>query len=182
MKSMKSMRKLLVAVGVSVVLIAGAAAVSASTGSNRDVTRDATADATVQEALQHMVEEEKLAHDVYVTLADGTDLQMFDRIGTSEMRHEAEVQSLLTRYGLSDPMAGNGIGEFTDPAFATLYDQLVAQGSLSDTAALQVGVTIEQLDIADLESRLGSSLPNDVADTFARLVAGSERHLAAFSR
>ena len=176
---MKSMKQLMLAVGVTTALVAGAAVVSAANGSSRPA---ATADATVLEALQHMVEEEKLAHDVYVTLADGTDLQMFDRISTSEARHEAQVQSLLAHYGLSDPTAGNGIGEFTDPAFATLYDQLVTRGSASDTAALQVGVTIEQLDIADLESRLESSLPSDVADTFARLVAGSERHLAAFSR
>ncbi len=141
-----------------------------------------TVDTVTEDALVHMVEEEKLAHDVYVTLAAGSDLQMFDRISDAEARHESELQALLDRYDLADPTAGNDIGEFTDPAFGTLFDQLVAEGGASDAAAMQVGVTIEQMDIADLQDRLAATMPSDVAQAFERLLAGSERHLAAFQR
>ncbi|MBI4932408.1 MAG: DUF2202 domain-containing protein [Actinobacteria bacterium] len=166
-------------------------------GGGRDTTRNTTVttdaptasttpaaslDQTTEDALLHMVEEEKLAHDVYVTLGDVTGLTMFDRISGSEIRHESAVQTLLDQYDIADPTDGNGVGEFTDPAFTALYDQLVEQGSESDDAAFQVGVIIEELDIADLNDRLEEGTPTDVAQVFERLLAGSEKHLAAFNR
>lgn len=166
-------------------------------GGGRDTTRNTTVttdapttptasadslDQTTEDALLHMVEEEKLAHDVYVTLYDATGLTMFDRISTSESRHESAVQTLLVTYGIADPTDGNGVGEFTDPDFTALYDQLVEQGSESDDAALQVGVTIEELDIDDLNDRLDNGTPADVAQVFERLLSGSEKHLSAFNR
>jgi hypothetical protein len=157
-------------------------------GGGRERARNTTAvttssiDQTTEDAILHMVEEEKLAHDVYVTLGDTTGLTMFDRISSSESRHESALQSLLDRYDIADPTDGNGVGEFTDPAFTALYDQLVEQGSESDVAALHVGVTIEELDIDDLNARLGNTTPADVAQVFERLVSGSEHHLSAFNR
>ena len=38
--------------------------------------------------------------------------------------------------------------------FKTLYDQLIAQGSISLYEGLLVGVAIEELDIADLEDAI----------------------------
>jgi hypothetical protein len=154
----------------------------ATTPSAASPSTTGSVDQATEDALLHMVEEEKLAHDVYVTLFDATGLTMFDRISSSESRHESSVQTLLVAYGIADPTAGNDIGEFTNPAFTALYDQLVEQGSESDDAALQVGVTIEELDIADLEERLDDDTPSDVAQVFERLLAGSEKHLAAFDR
>ena len=161
-------------------------------GGRRDTTRNTTVivstaptsslDQTTEDALLHMVEEEKLAHDVYVTLGDSTGLSIFDRISTSESRHESALQSLLDRYDITDPTDGNDVGEFTDPAFTTLYDQLVEQGNESDDAALQVGVTIEELDIDDLNDRLDAGTPADVTQVFERLLSGSEHHLSAFNR
>ena len=43
------------------------------------------------------------------------------------------------------------------PEFQTLYDQLIAQGSISLYEGLLVGVAIEELDIADLEEQLEGS-------------------------
>jgi len=48
----------------------------------------------------------------------------------------------------------NSIGVFTDPKFTELYNQLVAEGSKSIEDALNVGATIEDLDIKDLQDWL----------------------------
>ena len=67
------------------------------------------------------------------------------------------------------------------PAFQALYDQWIAHGSASLDAALQVGVAIEELDIADLQAYLhDGDLPADVVRVFANLLAGSVHHLQAF--
>jgi hypothetical protein len=194
---MKHTNTLLIAAGsAAAAALLSIAAISYATGPDnggrgngrggRDATSmtvsSTTADQATKDALLHMVEEEKLAHDVYVTLGDSTGLSIFDRISGSETRHEAALQSLLDRYDIADPTDGNGVGEFTDTAFTALYDQLIEQGNESDDAALQVGVTIEELDIDDLDARLDASTPSDVAQVFERLLAGSEHHLAAFDR
>ena len=50
------------------------------------------------------------------------------------------VLNLLNGYGLADPVAGMGAGEFT-PAFQSLYNDLVAKGNTL-IGAYEVGVQI----------------------------------------
>ncbi len=132
-------------------------------------------------ALLFMREEEKLAHDVYVTLYDQWGLRVFRNIAASEQKHTDAVAALLDAYGLEDPTVGNAVGEFTNPALQALYDDLVAQGSVSAAEALKVGVTIEELDIADLEQRIAETDNADIQLVYRNLLAGSANHLRAFS-
>jgi hypothetical protein len=132
------------------------------------------------EVLEHMVTEEKLAHDVYVTLGDGHDVTTFDRIATSEARHTDAVRALLEGYGVDDPTAGDAVGVFDDPYFQGLYDDLVAQGEPSLAAAAGVGILIEELDIADLREAIAQDHAADVIRVLSNLLRGSEHHLAAF--
>lgn len=131
-------------------------------------------------SLSFMREEEKLAHDVYVTLYDQWGVQVFTNIAASEQTHTDAIATLLDRYGLSDPAAGNAVGEFNDPALQALYDQLVAQGSLSLVDALKVGAAIEEIDILDLEERIAETTHADIKLAYNNLMAGSGNHLRAF--
>lgn len=132
-------------------------------------------------SLLFMREEEKLAHDVYVTLYDQWGLRVFSNITASEQKHTDAVAALLSAFGLADPTIGNGVGEFTNPDLQALYDELVAQGSVSVTEALKVGVAIEELDIADLEQRIAETDNADIQRVYSNLLAGSTNHLRAFS-
>jgi hypothetical protein len=87
---------------------------------------------------------------------------------------------LLDQYGLADPAAGKDAGEFSNPFFQSLYEQLVGQGSLTLSEALKVGATIEELDIADLEQRLAQTSNEYIIRVYTNLLAGSENHLRAF--
>jgi hypothetical protein len=132
------------------------------------------------EALQFMREEEKLAHDVYVTLYGEWNLPVFSNIARSEQKHTDSVAYLLDLYDISDPAAGNELGEFTNPDLQALYDQLVAQGSASIADALKVGGAIEEIDILDLQERLAETDNVDIERVYENLMAGSENHLRAF--
>jgi hypothetical protein len=79
--------------------------------------------------LLRMREEEKLAHDVYSTLYDQWQLQAFDNISSSELTHTDAVLTLLDRYDLTDPAAGNAVGEFTNADLQSLYTSLVERGA-----------------------------------------------------
>lgn len=130
--------------------------------------------------LQYLVEEEKLAHDVYVTLGAAWDLPLFERIAASEVAHQDAVAELLQAHQIPDPRQ-EGVGEFTNPDLQSLYDVLTARGLTSEEEAIQVGIIIEQTDIADLQSRIATA-PADVVGVLESLLQGSENHLAAFER
>ena len=91
-------------------------------------------------ALLFMREEEKLARDVYNTLYEIWGQPTFTNIAASEQAHMDEIKLLLDRYSLADPALEPG--SFTDPSLQALYDQLVAQGSVSLAEALKVGASI----------------------------------------
>ena len=136
----------------------------------------------VEKTLQSMIVDEKLAHDVYVTLGEQYDLRILDNISGAETTHMQAIQILMERYGVSDPTSGDAVGEFDDPEVQALFDRLVARGEGSLDGTLAVGKKIEKLDIADLNDALDLNLPSDVDRVLTQLKLGSQRHLAAFSR
>jgi len=131
------------------------------------------------DGLSFMREEEKLARDVYLVLYEQWDLPVFQNIANSEQTHMDAVLTLLERYGLDDPAAGD-TGVFTAPALQALYDELVATGSRSLADALRVGAAIEEIDILDLEERVAQTERADIRQVYENLTNGSGNHLRAF--
>jgi hypothetical protein len=130
-------------------------------------------------ALLYMREEEKLAHDVYVTLYNQWGLAIFQNIANSEQTHTSAIKTLIERYGLVDP-ASTQVGVFSDPALQELYTTLVARGSQSLAEALKVGTAIEEIDILDLEKHLAETDQADIQQVYQNLLRGSGSHLRAF--
>ncbi|HOA15219.1 MAG TPA: DUF2202 domain-containing protein [Bacillota bacterium] len=131
-------------------------------------------------SLLYMVEEEKLAHDVYVALAEAWGAPIFAQIATSEQRHSESIAFLLEKYGLKDPTADSKPGVFVNKELQALYTKLVADGKVSLVAAYKVGMTVEDLDIKDLEEDLKATKNADVIRVYENLLAGSMNHLNAF--
>lgn len=130
--------------------------------------------------LVYMVEEEKLAHDVYTALAGTWKSGVFSQIANSELRHMGSVSMLLDRYGVADPTEGAKEGTFVNKDLKALYDKLVAESKASLAAAYKVGATIEDLDIADLGKALKVVKNEEVARVYENLLTGSENHMNAF--
>ena len=130
----------------------------------------------------YMREEEKLARDVYMTMAETRDCPVFANISMSEQRHMDAVKNLIYRRGLVDPVVSDERGAFTNPELQALYYELVAAGSESLEAGLEAGRTIELLDIEDLAAALDDVTAADVTRLLENLMAGSTRHLAAFEQ
>ena len=134
-----------------------------------------------ERALTYMREEEKLARDVYTALYAEWGITEFSTIADSENRHMASVERLLDRYDLPDPVAVDTPGVFENDELQAAYEQLVAQGTVSAEEAFQVGVTIEQLDIADLQELIDQTSHTDISRVMQNLLRGSQNHLAAFT-
>ncbi len=131
-----------------------------------------------REGVAFVREEEKLARDVYAALEEHDDA--FATIGDSEQSHMDAVEKLLERYDVADPAAGKEPGHFTNPVLQSLHDALVERGSPSRTAALAVGVEIEELDIADIEDLKEDVTHQDILQTYDNLTRGSRNHLRSF--
>lgn len=135
---------------------------------------------TEKDGLIFMREEEKLARDVYQTLYEKWGVVVFSRITQSETKHMDAIKALLDKYSLADPVADNTTGVFTNPALQALYGDLVAKGSLSLVDAMTVGATIEDLDIADIKTRVAATDNDDIKAVYANLTRDSENHLRTF--
>lgn len=143
----------------------------------------ATVSADVAEQLTYLVEEEKLAGDVYALAQSLYGARVFTTIARAEDAHADEVRVLLDRYDVTDPTVGAYPGEFTDSDLQALYDQLAERVRTSVADAVSAGILIEQTDIADLQALLEEAdLPADVRAVAENLLAGSQRHLSAFQR
>ena len=133
------------------------------------------------EGLLYMREEEKLAHDVYVTLYEVWGTPVFQNIANSELSHTEAVKNLLDIYGLDDPAVSTPVGVFVNTDLQALYDDLIAWGSQSLADALKVGAAIEEIDILDLEANLETLNAADIRQVYENLLFGSQNHLRAFT-
>ena len=71
-------------------------------------------------------------------------------------------------------------GVFSDDTLQKLYDDLVTKGSKSLLDAIEVGMTIEDLDIYDLEREIAATNNTDIVTVYSNLRDGSENHMRAF--
>ena len=106
--------------------------------------------------------------------------RIFGNIKASEQTHMDAIKTLLDRYGLPDPAAGKGVGEFENLEIQGLYNELIARGNLSFEEALNVGVDIEEMDIEDLNDFIATAVKRDIKKVYTNLREGSYHHLAAF--
>ena len=139
----------------------------------------ATADAT-EEQLVYLIEEEKLAHDVYSAMFDLWGSRVFGNILNSEETHQSQVLTVMNTRDITDPRSSK-VGVFQNAELQSLYNDLIAKGSKSAVDAYEVGVAIEELDIDDITKMLATAKDADVIAMMENLRKGSENHLRAFN-
>ena len=131
-----------------------------------------------KEALLFMLEEEKLARDTYDYLDNLSAINQFANIKRSEESHMDAVINLLKQFDLPYTILPNG--EFANNEIQDLYDQFVTKGAIDNINALEVGATIEDLDIVDLENYMDATSNAAIIFVFESLQCGSRNHLRSF--
>lgn len=139
-----------------------------------------TLTATQKNQLKYLVEEEKLARDVYTYLSTQVTTRKFSNIARSEQTHMNYMATLLTKYKLWNPTTNRKAGVFYNQDIQKLYNTLTAEGAVGLLEAYGVGVKVEELDIASLKELLLKAMPVDVRATLDLLLAASYNHLEAF--
>ncbi len=132
-----------------------------------------------QQDLQFNYEEEKLAHDVYVYAYELYGLNIFNNISQSESRHMDAIAGLMEKYDLPLNFPEEA-GIFSNDTLQQLYNTLIAKVELSLLDALEVGATIEDVDIFDLRQMISRTEKTDILEVYEKLVCGSGNHMRAF--
>ena len=131
-------------------------------------------------ALLFMLEEEKLARDTYMYLDEFWGINQFANIKLSEQSHMNAVANLLDQYNIDYTILPDG--EFENQELQGFYNQFVEKGQIDRVNALEVGATIEDLDIVDLENYINATSNADIILLFESLQCGSLNHLRSFVR
>ena len=129
-------------------------------------------------ALLFMLEEEKLARDTYEYLDDLYGINQFSSIKLSEQSHMNAVAKLLDQYNIDYTILP--YGEFESQEMQDFYDQFVEKGQIDAMNALEVGATIEDLDIVDLDEFIEATSNTSIISVFESLQCGSRNHLRSF--
>jgi hypothetical protein len=140
------------------------------------------ASAELKNNLKFIVEEEKMARDVYTVLAKNSAYPKFRNIANAEQFHLDQMSMVLADYGIWNPTLNRKPGVFFNKEIAALYKSHIAKGQLSALDAIQVGIIIEEKDIADLTAMSKLVTQEDIQFVVNYLLAGSRNHLAAFKR
>jgi hypothetical protein len=129
-----------------------------------------------------MLEEEKLARDVYAKFFEKWSLVLFDTISASEHNHVNAIQTLAEKHGVDISFYKNDMGQFTNPHLLGLFSELSRRGELSLVEALKVAAEIEELDIVDLRRYRAETSNPDIILVYENLERASRNHLRAFVR
>ena len=173
--------KMLVAGASGVTLLSSSASAAGSRASTSRTTPKLTG--KQKDELFFIYQEEKLARDVYITLGKRYPKEnTFASIQLSEQRHIDSAQKLCETYGIDlSEVNESEVGNFVLPVLQDYYNNLVEQGYESLLDALDVGVFIEELDIADLTHAIEDlDMPDDVIRAYESLREGSYNHLESF--
>lgn len=133
-----------------------------------------------QDSLLFMIEEEKMAQDIYDTLFEQTGLTIFDRISNAETKHMNALLHSAESLDVDTSFVSSETGVFENIEIQNLYNDLLAQASVSNETALEVGSLIEQTDIEDLQIAMEDNSVALLGIVYNHLLNGSENHLAAF--
>lgn len=135
-----------------------------------------------QQSIRNLLDEDKLARDLYISLGQKWNLMPFQNIPNSEQMHMDSLKQLIQNYTKQNPIANNKVGKFTNPEVQKLYNQLLVYGLQSPQQALQVGGWVEETDIADLKKAAAETQDSQSLAVYDDLLRGSRNHLRAFAR
>ncbi|MBS1516956.1 MAG: DUF2202 domain-containing protein [Bacteroidetes bacterium] len=135
-----------------------------------------------KKGLIYLLEEEKLAYDLYSEMYTKYNHRVFGNILQSEKMHQQHVKDLMDRLGISYEDAAVNTGEFRDKNLQVMYNNFLTAGGYSFTDALRAGAMIEENDIKDLRDHYAKTDNESIRQLLECLDYASQNHLRAFVR
>ena len=137
-----------------------------------------------KESVLLMLEEEKLARDVYLAFGDkwGNKVLLNNEDAKEIQLEDVKQISNENKLNIPATVEKDIKGKFENPDLQKLYDEMVKVGSKSLIEALKIGAKIEELDIKDLSEAIANTNKSNLIRLYTQLHMASENHLRAFVR
>jgi hypothetical protein len=132
-----------------------------------------------RQGMAFILEEERMARDLYLEFYKTTRLAVFLDVADSEEIHIASILTLMERRGLPAPAESPGV--YADKALQRMYEDLLAAAD-SPEAALRAAARVEEASVHDLSTEIEGTLEPDLISVYGGLMVGSEKHLRTFVR
>jgi len=132
--------------------------------------------------IKAIIEEEKLARDIYSEFYRLHSEGIFLEISKDEQKHMDRILTLVDIYKFEDPVKTNPPGVFSDPNVQVLYNQLLLEGTKSLEDALKVAIKLEKIDKEDISKTKSKTSALSSIDTFDFLMTGSKYHLDKYTK
>jgi len=134
-----------------------------------------TVDKTEKTFLINQYGEEKMARDLYNYAASKySNINTFANITKSEQKHMDAIKALLDRYNIQAP---SDYAKDND-----LYNTLKAQIDKWEKEAIEVGITVEMVDIDNIAKDIKSTDNDDIKTILLRTGWASYNHLRGFMK
>lgn len=132
-----------------------------------------------KEGILFIWEEEKVARDLYRSLYNESNLNIFVDLARSEQNHMDQAKALIDKYDLQTPVKDEP-GLFSNQTLIGYYTDLLSKGRQSPQDALEAAAAFEEISIVDLERELTTANAEDVRVAYEGLLAGSRKHLRSY--
>lgn len=109
------------------------------------------------ESLLYMIEKEKMAYEIYEELSAQTGLSEFGFASFLEGRQYNKLLFTAERFNLDTSSLSTEAGVFSNDEIQNLYDTLMFEASISTEAAINVAISMEENDIAYLDSAVDNA-------------------------
>ncbi len=128
-----------------------------------------------QKSVEHMIEEERLAVELYQMLAKVWDQPIFKEILAEEKVHLVRVQRLGKKYHVEESQ--REYGEYLDQNLQNLFNGFRIRANASEKEALLVAAEFEERDIVDLQKYFNTTDNADLIITYEFLLEEAKDHL-----
>lgn len=132
----------------------------------------------------YLLEQEKLAHDVYRSLDTMWVTDIFNRVANEEYQHVGKLSAVAAEFMINVPNHFNEypMGQFIDTKLRRLYGELMAAANFSLEDAYRACAALEERKMYDLKVALKE--PNFELEnlTYKALLLGSEDNFKVFVR
>lgn len=133
------------------------------------------------DAFLFLLEEEKLAGDLYDLFYETSGLKVFDRISNSEDNHFDNLAAQADKLGVDiSAILALPDGEYVNPEVQAMYDAWSVEGVASTQTAIEIAVEIETTDIEGLKDAAESVDVASLETAYLALAEASARHLDSF--
>ncbi|MBK9488308.1 MAG: DUF2202 domain-containing protein [Haliscomenobacter sp.] len=132
----------------------------------------------------YLIEQEKVAHDLYRVLDTMWVTDVFNRVSNEELQHMAKLSAVACEFMIDVPAHFNEYpeGQFVDGKLRRLYTDLLVAANFSLEEAYRACANLEERKILDLKAALRE--PNFEIETltYKALLIGAEDNLKLFIR